>query len=197
MQPQRSGLSLWRDRTATAPQAPDQGNLGGVTIDSTAFHGHEEPSEGLGAFHEGLPSRSASPGLVVIMREAIRPRGVMVRSVAERAMMGTMTVVRIDAITVPEAAGEGLTHRFAERASAVDQGRWLRGDRATPPTDDRPTSLSPAGVTRTPSRHGGSPRTSPTAIGGLPGQGTDRPSVSTHNEPWSYEIEVAVPHRPV
>jgi heme-degrading monooxygenase HmoA len=38
-----------------------------------------------------------------------------------------MTVIRINAITVPEGGGEELARRFAERAGAVDQTDGFEG----------------------------------------------------------------------
>ena len=35
--------------------------------------------------------------------------------------MGPMTVIRINAITVPEGAGEELARRFADRAGAAER----------------------------------------------------------------------------
>jgi hypothetical protein len=52
-----------------------------------------------------------------------------------------MTVIRINAITVPETRGEELARRFAERAGAVDQADGFEGFELLRPTDDRQTWL--------------------------------------------------------
>ena len=57
-------------------------------------------------------------------------------------MMEPMTVIRINAITVPESGGEELARRFAERAGAVDSADGFEGFELLRPTDDRDTWLS-------------------------------------------------------
>ena len=48
-----------------------------------------------------------------------------------------MTVVRINAITVPEAGGEELARRFAARAGAVEHAEGFEGFELLRPTDER------------------------------------------------------------
>ena len=52
-----------------------------------------------------------------------------------------MTVVRINAITVPPGSGDELARRFANRAGAVDQAEGFLGFELLRPTDGRDTWL--------------------------------------------------------
>lgn len=52
-----------------------------------------------------------------------------------------MTVIKINAITVPEDAGDEVARRFAERAGAVDNQEGFEGFELLRPTDDRTTWL--------------------------------------------------------
>jgi heme-degrading monooxygenase HmoA len=52
-----------------------------------------------------------------------------------------MSVVRINAITVPEGGGDELARRFAARARAVDQADGFEGFELLRPTDGRNTWL--------------------------------------------------------
>ena len=75
-----------------------------------------------------------------------------------------MTVIKINAITVPDEAGDELAHRFAARAGAVDGQEGFEGFELLQPTDGRNQWLV---VTRwrdqAYSTPGCSPRPSPTA----------------------------------
>jgi heme-degrading monooxygenase HmoA len=51
--------------------------------------------------------------------------------------MGVMTVVKINAITVPEGSGDELARRFAARAGAVDGQDGFEGFELLQPTDER------------------------------------------------------------
>ena len=106
-----------------------------------------------------------------------------------------MTVIKINAITVPADSGDELAKRFAARAGAVDDQPGFEGFELLRPTDDRTTWLvvtrwkdedsfnawisSPAfmhghkGVAGGQSPHGG-------------GEGEQKP-VSVASELWSYE----------
>jgi heme-degrading monooxygenase HmoA len=105
-----------------------------------------------------------------------------------------MSVIRINAITVPEGGGEELARRFAERAGAVDKADGFESFELLRPTDDRQTWLV---ITRWRDQGAFDAWVASPAFGhghrGVSGQGGDRPPVSTHSELWSYEIEVAVP----
>ena len=48
-----------------------------------------------------------------------------------------MTVIKINAITVPDDAGDELAHRFAARAGAVDGADGFEGFELLQPTDER------------------------------------------------------------
>lgn len=52
-----------------------------------------------------------------------------------------MTVIKINAITVPADSGDELAHRFAARAGAVDDQDGFEGFELLKPTDDRTTWL--------------------------------------------------------
>jgi heme oxygenase (mycobilin-producing) len=52
-----------------------------------------------------------------------------------------MTVVKINAITVPADSGDELAHRFAARAGAVDHQEGFEGFELLKPTDERTTWL--------------------------------------------------------
>jgi len=100
-----------------------------------------------------------------------------------------MTVIKINAITVPEDSGDELAQRFAARAGAVDGQDGFEGFELLRPTDDRRQWLvltrwrdqaafeawvqSPAFV------HGHAGAGRPTPTGG---------PVSVASELWSYEV---------
>jgi heme oxygenase (mycobilin-producing) len=48
-----------------------------------------------------------------------------------------MTVIKINAITVPADTGDELAHRFAARAGAVDNAGGFEGFELLKPTDGR------------------------------------------------------------
>ena len=48
-----------------------------------------------------------------------------------------MTVIKINAITVPKDTGDELAHRFAKRAGAVDAADGFQGFELLKPTDGR------------------------------------------------------------
>ena len=52
-----------------------------------------------------------------------------------------MTVIKINAITVPADSGDELAQRFAARAGAVDDSEGFEGFELMKPTDDRTTWL--------------------------------------------------------
>jgi len=100
-----------------------------------------------------------------------------------------MTVIKINAITVPEGAGDELARRFAARAGAVDNQDGFEGFELLRPTDERHQWLV---VTRW--RDEESFRSwvsSPAFAHGH--AGADRPApdggpVSVSSELWSYEV---------
>jgi heme-degrading monooxygenase HmoA len=48
-----------------------------------------------------------------------------------------MTVIKVNAITVPKGSGDELARRFAARAGAVDGAEGFEGFELLAPTDDR------------------------------------------------------------
>jgi heme oxygenase (mycobilin-producing) len=102
-----------------------------------------------------------------------------------------MSVVKINAITVPADSGDELARRFAARAGAVDGQAGFEGFELLKPTDDRTTWLV---VTRwrdeesfqawlsSPSFGHGHRSAAARAGGEAP-----KP-VSVHSELWSYEV---------
>jgi len=100
-----------------------------------------------------------------------------------------VTVVRINAITVPEGGGEELARRFAERVGAVDQAEGFRAFELLRPTDNRDTWLV---VTRWRDAEAFDAWVASPAFAhghrGVSGQGEGRPPVAVHSELWSYEV---------
>jgi heme oxygenase (mycobilin-producing) len=108
------------------------------------------------------------------------------------AMIGSVSVIKINAITVREGAGDELAHRFAHRAGAVDDVDGFEGFELLRPDDGRDTWLvvtrwrdddsfnawvsSPAFAH---GHRGDSDRTS--------GE-TDPQPVGRHSELWSYRV---------
>ena len=56
-------------------------------------------------------------------------------------MIGVMSIVKINAITVPADSGDELAKRFAARAGAVDNQDGFEGFELLKPTDERTTWL--------------------------------------------------------
>lgn len=105
-----------------------------------------------------------------------------------------MTVIRINAITVPEDGGDELARRFAARAGAVDQSDGFEGFELLRPTDDRRTWLV---VTRWRDNAAfeawvASPAFAHGHRGPQSDGAAERP-VSSHSELWSYEVALAAP----
>ena len=102
--------------------------------------------------------------------------------------MDPMTIVKINALTVPDEGGDELARRFAARAGAVDKAEGFEGFELLRPTDDRPTWLV---VTRWRDEEAFNAWVSSPAFAhghrGVAQPSGDRP-VSTHSELWSYEI---------
>lgn len=105
--------------------------------------------------------------------------------------MGIVTVIKINAITVPKDSGDELAHRFAARAGAVDGAEGFEGFELLKPTDDRDQWLVitrwrdeecfQAWVSSPSFAHGH--RSAAERSGGE----TPKP-VSTHSEVWNYEV---------
>lgn len=100
-----------------------------------------------------------------------------------------MTVIKINAITVPADSGDELAHRFAARAGAVDGQDGFEGFELLKPTDDRQQWLVvtrwrdeesfDAWVNSPAFAHGHRSEKSDSA---------ESPPVSSHSELWSYEV---------
>jgi heme-degrading monooxygenase HmoA len=123
-------------------------------------------------------------------------------------MIPTMTVIKINAITVAADSGDELGRRFAARAGAVDGADGFEGFELLRPNDDRRTWLVvtrwrddvafQAWVDSPAFGHGHrGPATAdtsaPAPTGTNPHQqgstsGADAPPVSTQSELWSYDI---------
>ncbi len=108
-----------------------------------------------------------------------------------------MTVIKINAITVPASAGDELAHRFAARAGAVDGADGFEGFELLKPTDEREQWLV---VTRWRDEAAFEAWTaSPAFAHGHRSEserrGEDAPKpVATHSEVWSYEIAGGTGH---
>jgi heme-degrading monooxygenase HmoA len=102
-----------------------------------------------------------------------------------------MTVIKINAITVPTGSGDELAHRFAARAGAVDGNDGFEGFELLKPTDDREQWLV---VTRWRDEDAfqawlSSPSFAEGHRSAVERAGGDAPKpVSTHSELWSYEV---------
>ena len=107
-----------------------------------------------------------------------------------------MTIVKINAITVPADSGDELARRFAARAGAVDDQAGFEGFELLRPTDDRRTWLVitrwrdeeafQAWVSSPAFAHGH--RSASERQGGE----TPRP-VGVHSEVWNYEVATSSP----
>ena len=100
-----------------------------------------------------------------------------------------MTVIKINAITVPADSGDELARRFAARAGAVDGQDGFEGFELLRPTDDRHQWLV---VTRWCDEASFTAWvSSPSFAHGHAGAGRPTPSggpVGVSSELWSYEI---------
>ena len=108
--------------------------------------------------------------------------------------MADMSIIKINAITVPEDSGDELAHRFAARAGAVDNQDGFEGFELLKPTDGRNQWLV---VTRWRDEAAFEAWTSSQAFA-HGHQGADRPPahggpVSVSAELWSYDIAVTSP----
>lgn len=102
-----------------------------------------------------------------------------------------MTVIKINAITVPEGAGDELARRFAARAGAVDDQPGFGGFELLRPTDDKLTWLV---ITRWADEESFQAWVSSAAFAhGHAGADKPHPEqggpVSTHSELWSFVVE--------
>ena len=103
-----------------------------------------------------------------------------------------MSIIKINAITVPDGLGDEVARRFAERAGAVDDQDGFEGFELLRPTDDRNTWLV---VTRwdTEESFVAWTRSPAFAEGHRAAMGAvkDRPEpLPLTAELWSYEVEL-------
>ena len=105
-----------------------------------------------------------------------------------------MSIIKINAITVPEEGGDELAKRFGARAGAIDDQDGFEGFELLRPTDDRRTWLVVtrwrdedafnAWVSSPAFGHGHGHR----GAGGGQGHGEGGPPVAVSSELWSYEV---------
>jgi heme-degrading monooxygenase HmoA len=100
-----------------------------------------------------------------------------------------MTVIKINAITVPESGGDELARRFAARAGAVDDQEGFEGFELLRPTDSRTQWLV---VTRWRDENAFNAWVSSPSFGhahaGASRPAPDGAPVSGSSELWSYEV---------
>ena len=105
-----------------------------------------------------------------------------------------MTVIKINAITVPGGSGDELARRFAARAGAVDSQEGFEGFELLRPTDDRLTWLV---LTRWRDEDSFQAWVNSAAFGhghqGANAPGPHTAPVSVSSELWSYEVAQAAP----
>jgi heme-degrading monooxygenase HmoA len=97
-----------------------------------------------------------------------------------------VTVIKINAITVPAGSGDELARRFAARAGAVDAQPGFEGFELLQPTDDRTTWLV---VTRWKDEESFQAWLNSSAFGH--GHGAAKPGqapVSVSSELWSFAV---------
>ena len=100
-----------------------------------------------------------------------------------------MSLIKINAITVPPEAGDELAHRFAARAGAVDGQDGFEGFELLKPTDERTTWLV---VTRWRDEASFQAWVNSPAFGhghrGADAPGPHQAPVSVSSELWSYTV---------
>ncbi len=102
-----------------------------------------------------------------------------------------MTVIKINAITVPADSGDELARRFAARAGAVDNQDGFEGFELLQPTDERTTWLV---VTRWRDEESFRAWVSSPAFGHGHRSAAERAGaapphpVAVHSEVWSYQV---------
>jgi heme-degrading monooxygenase HmoA len=123
---------------------------------------------------------------------------------------GCVTIIKINAITVPAEGGDELAKRFGARAGAVDGQEGFEGFELLRPTDDRTTWLvitrwrdqqsydawvaSPSfahghrGSSGSEGQGGGQAATGGEGHGG--GESSGPPPMAMTSELWSYDVEI-------
>ena len=110
-----------------------------------------------------------------------------------------MTVIKINAITVPADSGDELAKRFAARAGAVDGQEGFEGFELLQPTDDRLQWLV---VTRWRDEESFQAWMNSAAFGqghqsdkpAAEGEAPARPPVAVSSELWSYQVAGGTGH---
>jgi heme oxygenase (mycobilin-producing) len=112
-----------------------------------------------------------------------------------------MTVIKINALTVPAEMGEEVAKRFAARAGAVDGHDGFEGFELLRPTDERTTWLvvtrwrdvESFEAWRTSSSFGQGHRAEPTAAGadGAGEAPAAQPPMPIQAELWSYDVAIS------
>ena len=88
-----------------------------------------------------ISCRSRSRSSVAGREVSLASCGAALRVVGRADDDGPMTVIKINAITVPAEHGEEVARRFAARIGAVDSQAGFEGFELLRPTDDRTTWL--------------------------------------------------------
>ena len=115
-----------------------------------------------------------------------------------------MSIIKINAITVPDDSGDELAHRFAARAGAVDDREGFEGFELLKPTDDRTTWLVvtrwrdeesfQAWLSSPAFAHGHRSEGASGHGGGDAGDApAEKPRVAVHSELWSYDVVLGSP----
>ena len=115
-----------------------------------------------------------------------------------------MSIIKINAITVPDDSGDELAHRFAARAGAVDDREGFEGFELLKPTDDRTTWLVvtrwrdeesfQAWLSSPAFAHGHRSEGASGHGGGDAGDApAEKPPVAVHSELWSYDVVLGSP----
>ena len=133
---------------------------------------------------------SAKPFLVAPIANPLVDRG-QSRPGARTGSISVVTVIKINAITVPADSGDELARRFAARAGAVDSQDGFEGFELLKPTDERTTWLV---VTRWRDEAAFEAWVNSPAFGHGHRSAAERsggeapPPVGVHSELWSFEI---------
>jgi heme oxygenase (mycobilin-producing) len=109
-----------------------------------------------------------------------------------------VSIIKINAITVPDDSGDELAHRFAARAGAVDDREGFEGFELLKPTDDRTTWLVvtrwrddesfQAWLSSPAFAHGHRSEGAPAGGGDAGGAPAEKPPVAVHSELWSFDV---------
>src|SRR3984957_11473938 len=103
------------------------------------------------------------------------PRDARAGPAGRAGMIKSMTLVKINAITVPADSGDELAQRFAARAGAVDDQDGFEGFELFKPVDDRTTWLVGGRAATPPSRSACTASSGPTRSPAAPPK-PDKPS---------------------